>query len=255
MSAFRRAVKLGARFIETDLHLSRDGAIVAIHDATLERTTNGQGPVMGHSLAELRQLDAGSWFSPEFAGEQIPTLDEILSFAAQADVNLYREIKTGSGYGIERALVAALRGRAEAVRVVVLSFDPHSLELVRRLDRVIMSGLLWDDDPAEAVERAMHMGARQLAPRGDRVSPGLITEAHSNGLQLITWTINEPEHIRALAAAGGPATGQTFIRDSISGVYVQATAVNNLIRGDPLTEFGRIATGTASPRPTPLWRS
>src|SRR5216684_4181789 len=81
MAAFRRAVELGARFIETDLHLSRDGEIVAIHDPTLDRTTSGRGPVMAHSLDELRQLDAGSWFSPEFAGERIPTLDEILSFA------------------------------------------------------------------------------------------------------------------------------------------------------------------------------
>jgi glycerophosphoryl diester phosphodiesterase len=202
MAAFRRAVELGARFIETDIHLSRDGEIVAIHDATLDRTTSGRGPVMAHSLQELRALDAGSWFSPQFAGERLPKLDEILSFSAQADVNLYLEIKSESGYGIERALVSALRGRVEAMRVVVLSFDPHALELVRRLDRVIMTGLLWDDDPANAVERAMHIGARQLAPRGDRVTPALVAEAHTNGLQVVTWTVNELEHIRALVATG-----------------------------------------------------
>jgi glycerophosphoryl diester phosphodiesterase len=202
MAAYQRAVKLGARFIETDLHLSRDGGIVAIHDATLDRTTSGRGPVMALSLAELRALDAGSWFSREFSGQRIPTLEEILSFSAQADINLYLEIKSESGYGIERALVAALRGRVEAMRVVVLSFDPHSLELVRRLDRVLMTGLLWDDEPANAVERAMHIGARQVAPRGDRLSPELVTEAHMNGLQVVTWTINEPAQIRSLVAAG-----------------------------------------------------
>ena len=202
LAAFRRAVELGARFIETDLHLSRDGEIVAIHDPTLDRTTNGHGPVMAHSLKELRDLDAGSWFAPEFAKEKLPTLDEILSFAGTADVNLYLEIKSQSGYGIERALVSALRGRAEAMRVVVFSFDPHALELVRRLDRVTMTGLLWDDDPAEAVERAMHIGARQIAPRGDRISRELVAEAHTNGLQVVTWTINEPALIRALASAG-----------------------------------------------------
>lgn len=202
MAAFRRAAKLGARFIETDLHLSRDGRIVAIHDPTLNRTTSGRGAVMAHSLEEIRKLDAGSWFAPEFAGERVPTLEEILSFASQADVNLYLEIKGESGYGIERALVAALRGRVEAMRVVVLSFDPPALELVRRLDRVIMTGLLWDDDPANAVERAMHIGARQLAPRGDRLNAELVAEAHTNGLQVVTWTINEPRHIRAVAASG-----------------------------------------------------
>src|ERR1700693_696013 len=71
MAAFRRAVELGARFIETDLHLSRDGVIVAIHDSTLDRTTSGRGPVMAHSLKELRALDAGSWFFPEFVGGRL----------------------------------------------------------------------------------------------------------------------------------------------------------------------------------------
>lgn len=202
MAAFRRAVKLGARFIETDLRLSRDGVIVAIHDATLDRTTSGTGPVMAMPLEEIRKLDAGSWFSPEFAGERVPTLDEILSFAAETDVNLYLEIKGESGYGIERALAAALGGRMEAVRVVVLSFDAQALELVRRLDRVIMTGLLWEDEPAKAVERAMDIGARQLAPRGDKVTAELVEQAHLYGLQVVTWTINQPEHIRRLAAAG-----------------------------------------------------
>ena len=202
LAAFGRGVDLGARFIETDVHLSRDGGIVAIHDGTLDRTTNGRGAVKDYSLAELREFDAGSWFSKEFAGERIPSLDEVLSFSAIRDINLYLEIKGGSGYGIERALVAALRGRAEAMRVVVLSFDPHALELVHRLDRVAMTGLLWDDDPADAVTQAMHIGARQLAPRGDRISAELVADAHTNGLQVVTWTINELKHIRAVAAAG-----------------------------------------------------
>ena len=80
MAAFRKAVELGAGFIETDLQLSRDARLVALHDDTLERTTNGRGPVSSRSLEELRKLDAGSWFrpsgheSPPFAGERIPTI-------------------------------------------------------------------------------------------------------------------------------------------------------------------------------------
>ncbi len=202
LAAFRRAVEQGAGFIETDLHLSRDGKIVTIHDDTLERTTNGRGEVKAHTLEELRALDAGAWFAPEFAGERIPTLDELLALAARADLSLYLEIKGGSAYGIERALGGALRGRPEAMRVVVLSFEPHVLELVHQLDRLLMTGLLFDDNAADVVERATRVGARQLAPRGDRVSRDLVERAHIAGLQVVTWTINKPEQMRALAAAG-----------------------------------------------------
>src|SRR5438046_5655063 len=77
MAAFKKAVALGASFIETDLQLSRDARFVAIHDATVNRTTNGQGTVHEMTLTELRRLDAGSWFGSEFAGERMPTVEEI----------------------------------------------------------------------------------------------------------------------------------------------------------------------------------
>jgi glycerophosphoryl diester phosphodiesterase len=202
MAAFRRAVELGARFIETDLHLSRDGKIVAIHDDTLERTTNGHGLVRDHTVKELRELDAGSWFAPAFAGEYVPSLEEILELAGHADLSLYLEIKGGSGYGIERALAAALHERREAHGVVVLSFEPRALEQVHQLDRVLMTGLLFEDSKMDVVERAVKIGARQLAPRGDHVTPELVARAHFHGLQVVTWTINEPEQMRALTAAG-----------------------------------------------------
>src|ERR1700683_2808619 len=91
MAAFQRAVELGAPFIETDLHLTRDGRFVAIHDKTLQRTTNGQGAVQEFTLAELRQLDAGKWFDRPFSGEHIPTLEEVLEFGRANDVVFYLE--------------------------------------------------------------------------------------------------------------------------------------------------------------------
>jgi glycerophosphoryl diester phosphodiesterase len=81
LPAFKKAVAMGAAFIETDLQLSRDARFVAIHDSTLNRTTNGQGAVHDMTLANLRRLDAGSWFGSEFAGERIPTLEELLEFS------------------------------------------------------------------------------------------------------------------------------------------------------------------------------
>src|SRR5271154_304501 len=78
LAAFQRAVELGASFIETDLHLTRDARFVAIHDQNLERTTNGKGAVREHTLAELRKLDAGMWFDRQYMGQQIPTLEDVL---------------------------------------------------------------------------------------------------------------------------------------------------------------------------------
>ncbi len=202
LAAFRRGVELGARFMETDLHLSRDSRLVAIHDETLDRTTNGQGPVHALKLAELRELDAGSWYDPRFAGERIPTLEEILSFARETDVVFYLEIKPGGAWGIEHALVGALRDAQEAARAVLLSFDASTLAALRRLEPTLMTGFLFSRSADGAVKRALEVGARQLAPRGDLVSSELVRQARRVDLQVVTWTINEPDHMRVLAATG-----------------------------------------------------
>ena len=100
MAAFERAVALGAGFIETDLHLTRDARFVAIHDPTLERTTNGTGLVKDLTLAEIRKLDAGHWFDREFMGQKVPTLEEIVGIRREArrDFLSRTEIRSGLGH-------------------------------------------------------------------------------------------------------------------------------------------------------------
>src|SRR4029077_9524112 len=124
LAAFRKAVALGATFIETDLKLSRDARFVAVHDATVNRTTNGQGAVHDMTLADLRKLDAGAWFGSEFAGERITTLEELLEFSKKNDVVFYLELKPAGAWGGEHALIGALRQSGEIPRAVVISFDP-----------------------------------------------------------------------------------------------------------------------------------
>jgi len=202
MAGFRRSVELGARFIETDLHLSRDSHLVAIHDPTLERTTNGRGAVRDYNLAELRELDAGAWYGPEFAGQRIPTLEEILRFAREADMVFYLEIKSEPALGLHHALVGALRAPEDAERSVVISFDSVILEKIRRLNTTLLTGLLFDRPIADVIEQAQRLGARQLAPRGDLVTPELVGRAHQADLQVVTWTVNQPEQMRSMIAAG-----------------------------------------------------
>ena len=201
-AAFRRAIALGAGFIETDLQLSRDARLVAIHDATVNRTTNGQGAVHDMTLAELRRLDAGSWFGSEFAGERIPTIEEILEFANKHDVVFYLEMKPSGSWGGEHALISALRESREIARTVVISFDPAILAAVRKIEPTLMTGLLFEGHIPNPLDKAIEIGARQLAVRGDLVTPRLLKEARGHDLQVVCWTVNHPGHMRLLVQAG-----------------------------------------------------
>lgn len=201
-AAFERAVQLGAGFIETDLQLTRDARFVAIHDASLERTTNGRGAVRDHTLAELRQLDAGMWFDRQYMDQRIPTLDEILEFASQQDVVFYLEIKYDSAWGMHHALVGALGKAENAARTIVISFDPATLASVRRLEPAIMIGLLVEDATGDPVKAALEVGARQLCPRADLVTPELVERAHRADLHVVAWTINDADKMRAAIDTG-----------------------------------------------------
>jgi glycerophosphoryl diester phosphodiesterase len=201
-AAFRKAVAMGAGFIETDLQLSRDARFVAIHDATVDRTTNGQGAVHDMTLTELRRLDAGSWFGSEYAGERIPTVEEILEFAKKHDVVFYLELKPFGSWGGEHALISALREAGEIARTVIISFDPAILASVRKIEPTLMTGLLIEGQIAEPLEKAIEIGARQIAARGDLVTPRLLRDARRCDLQVVCWTVNNPAHMRLLVEAG-----------------------------------------------------
>jgi glycerophosphoryl diester phosphodiesterase len=202
MAAFRRALAMGAGFIETDLQLSRDARFVAIHDESVNRTTNGQGAVHDLTLAELQRLDAGSWFGSEFVSERIPTLEDILDFSKKHDVVFYLELKPTGSWGGEHALIGALRLSGEILRTIVISFDATILEALRRIEPTLMTGLLWDGRHDRPVELAVEVGARQLAVRGDLVTPDLLAAAKKRDLQVVCWTVNHPAHMRLLMAAG-----------------------------------------------------
>jgi glycerophosphoryl diester phosphodiesterase len=202
LAAFKKAVVLGTNFIETDLQLTRDARLVAIHDDTVDRTTNGKGAVHDMTLAELRRLDAGSWFGSEFAGERIPTLDEITAFAKKHDVVFYLEMKPGASWGGEHALIGGLRESGEIARTVVISFDSGILAGVRKIEPTLMTGLLYDGQIEEPLDCAVQVGARQLAVRGDLVTPQMISEAKKRDLQVVCWTVNYAAHMRVLMSAG-----------------------------------------------------
>jgi glycerophosphoryl diester phosphodiesterase len=226
LAAFRKAVALGATFIETDLQLSRDARFVAIHDATVNRTTNGHGAVHDMALADLRKLDAGSWFGSEFAGERIPTLEEILEFSKKNDVVFYLEIKPGAAWGGEHALIGALRETGEIPRVVVISFDAAIVLNLRKIEPTLMTGLLYDGQIENPLDKAVEIGARQVAVRGDLVTPALIARAKKKDLQVVCWTVNHPAHMRMLAAAGVDGIMSDYPDRLVAAVKKEAESIS-----------------------------
>ena len=153
-------------------------------------------------MAELRALDVGKWYDRQFAGQKIPTLEEILAFARTHDVVFYLEIKHGPAWGMHHALVGALQSAENAARTVVISFDTSTLAPLPKLDPGIMMGLLVDHARPDPVQIATELGARQLCPRADLVTSQLVDKAHAADLQVVAWTVNDPKQMRSLIQTG-----------------------------------------------------
>jgi glycerophosphoryl diester phosphodiesterase len=212
LAAFRLAADLGAHFIETDLQLTRDGRVVILHDGTLRRTTDGRGRLAGKTFEQLRKLDAGSWFPKRllrrrrtparFAGERIPCIEELFELAQERDLGLYLEMKTPCAPGAERAVVAAIRAAKAEVRSTVICFDLAVLQRVRKLAPELAVGLLFNKRMPDAVARAASVRASAILPHAGRVTPRVITEAKRLGMQVVTWTVNDPRKMRKLMAMG-----------------------------------------------------
>lgn len=216
LASFEQAIAIGVDGIELDVHLTRDGQLVIIHDQNLARTTDGQGLVHEHTLAELKALDAGSWFGPAFAGERIPTLEEVLVRVA-GRVPLQVEIK-GRTEGVTEATIAALRAHGLLDTTLMTSFHLDLLPLVRALaPRVRIGALVWG----------------RTRPGGQPMTPDECvarTRAAKADVMLL-WhpCIDEPmlaagrQAKIAVGAAGGTATEADIRRLAALGEVVRIT--------------------------------
>jgi len=200
LAAFRRAEALGAHMIELDVQLTRDREVVVLHDDTLERTTDGRGILGRWTLAEVRRLDAGSWFAPEFAGESVPTLAEVLE-AVRLPMNV--ELKADGSPGLADRALAVVEEAGALGRVVFSSFDPSALLRLRGLTADAGLGVLWARRGlAPAIDFAKRVAARGLHLRKTLASPESLAAAREAGLVVRVWTVNEPREFAPLQAAG-----------------------------------------------------
>lgn len=206
LSSFRAAVELGASGVELDVMLSADGEVVVIHDYSLERTTDGTGPVKAYNLAGLKRLDAGCWFSADFSGERIPTLQEVIEELDPA-VFLNIEIKSESPAtdGLEKAVVQAIAENDLYDRVIVSSFNPISLIRVKAADKNIDVGLIYAPDLEIYLRKGWFipfLRPEALHPRHDMVDEDYMAWARKKGFKVVVWTVNEVEEMERLLNLG-----------------------------------------------------
>jgi glycerophosphoryl diester phosphodiesterase len=203
MAAFEKAAELGADGIELDLHVSRDGELVVIHDDTLDRTTDGRGPVHQHSLGELMRLDAGRWFGERFAGQRIPKLAEVLDrFAGK--VSLALEIKAGSSVfpGIEEKIVSALRRHGAVAQAAVASFDHHALRRLKEIEPTLRTAALLVGRPVSLPALAVPAKVDGLALEASFVTKTEVEACRVAGLQLVVWVVNDPAEMSHFIGLG-----------------------------------------------------
>ncbi|MHB0868754.1 MAG: glycerophosphodiester phosphodiesterase [Chloroflexota bacterium] len=196
LAAFRLALEQGADLIETDVHLTSDGVPVLVHDHSVDRTTNGRGLVAQMTLAQIKALDAGSWFAPEHAGERILTLDELLEWAAgKTPVSI--EIKNGPIYypEIEDRVVDTLRRHDMVRTAIVISFD-HSV-LLRAKQRCpdLLTGVLFACTPVAASSLALQAQADCILPHWSNLNGEMVEEAHSHDLAVSPWVVDNEEEM------------------------------------------------------------
>ncbi len=211
LASFNKGVELGVDAVETDVHLARDGEVVIIHDHTVDRTTNGHGYVKDMTVEELKQLDAGAWFDPRFAGQRILTLKELLEWAHDR-APLAIEIKNGPIYypGIGEKTVQLLREHDMALQAIIISFDHYVLREIKMMAPEIATGLLYVGRLVDPVGAAQVAGADALHPNWAFVTPDLIEMAHAAGLAVSPWCPNDLPTIKMLDEMGVDSIGTDY---------------------------------------------
>lgn len=201
---------------ELDVQATRDGAVVVIHDENVDRTTDGRGAVADLTLAEIQRLDAGIKFGASFRGEKIPTLDEVMK-AVRGKLGLNIEIKEGA---VERQVCELMRSYDALTTSMVSSFEWKALETVRAIDPEIRVGLLAEKNRDLLIGAASAMRAYAVNPRFDMVDAAFCERAHARGLKVLVWTVDAPEAMRILIAAGVDGIMSNYparLRDVLAG--------------------------------------
>ena len=200
LAAFALALQHEPEWIELDVHVTLDGELVVMHDATVDRTTNGRGAIAGMPLAELRTLDAGGWFGAEARGERVPLLEEVVALVGQRS-RLDVEIKAGPDLAQAAAqVVEVLRAGGVLAASEVSSFDLEAVLAVQAITAEPALALITGR--AEDLRLCLQHGLPWLSIHQAAVTAELIAAAHAAGVRVAAWTINDLSRWEEFRAMG-----------------------------------------------------
>jgi glycerophosphoryl diester phosphodiesterase len=209
--SFRKAIELRANMTELDIHVSKDGELVVMHDPMVDRTTNGSGLIKDYTLAEIKKLDAGSWYGPEFTGEKVPTLQEVMD-VVKGKIKLNIEIK-GNGEelypGIIDMLIEHIYRNDMVDSVVVSTFHRQYLYEVIRKAPEVQVALLYSKETTDPIQDALDQHWN-LHPNQKLVSTEFVDKAHSHGLLVRAWNPNAKEAMHTLVRMGVDGIGTDY---------------------------------------------
>ncbi len=195
LASIRAAHAQGARMVEFDVKLTADGQLILMHDDDLDRTTDGHGPVAAATLATIRGLDAGGWFSPGFKGTPVPTFEETLSLLGSLGLGANIEIKPNSGQETETATATAAMLRAKWPKAlpapVVSSFSRESLAAFRDAAPTLPLGYLTWEKPADWSAAARALNCRSIHCAAQHLTPDWAAEIKALGYALAVYTVND----------------------------------------------------------------
>jgi len=199
LKSFAKGIELGCQRVELDVHVSKDGALVVIHDATVERTTNGRGAVRDKLLEEIKQLDAGG-------GQRIPTLLEVMDLC-RGKVDLQIELKAIA----TPALVAEhLKKHWNPSKAIVTSFNLALLDEFGEIIPQTPTGLLNRDPAVAMIDIALKHRHRWICPRFDVVNRELVDLAHAHNLLVYVYHVNQREHVEGVFELGADSIGTDY---------------------------------------------
>ena len=210
LPAFQRALEAGADGVELDVRLTRDGQLVVFHDRNLDRTSNGTGPVNHSTFAEIRSLDVGSWFAPEFQGETAPTLDEVFeTLPPDYLINVEMKVVMRGTKQIARLVADTVRRHARWDSTLVASFNPIALYHLRRREPRIHRGYIWSKrHPFPIRSRCFSplVSAHWYDPANDSYNPRLHRSVQRRGVRMLAWDLDFHRDMQAMASVRLDAT-------------------------------------------------
>lgn len=203
LAALKAAAELPITGVEIDVHLTKDREIVVIHDEKVNRTTDGEGYVRDMTLNELRKLDAGSWFSAEFAGEKIPTLDEVFDVFQDTNHRLNIELKTDvfPYVGLVDKVLEAAEKRGFAHRILISSFNHEDIQTVS-LRKSVESAILTKEVYVDVFDYARVVGTNRIHMSLPGAFRRMATDALHRGAIVYVYTVNQLEYAHQLQQIG-----------------------------------------------------